>query len=84
MATSNFGTLCAYDINKENWQNYVEHLKLFFTTNDVNDAESYFINVLWNRNLSVIQRTHSACRKNLQRISYLDDKPQKSKEESYC
>ena len=39
MATSNFGTLCAYDINKENWQSYVEHLKLFFTTNDVNDAE---------------------------------------------
>ena len=39
MATSNFGTLCAYDISKEKWQSDVEHLKWFFTTNDVNDAE---------------------------------------------
>ena len=39
MATSNFGTLCAYDSNKEDWQSYVERLELFFTTNDVNDAE---------------------------------------------
>ena len=39
MATSNFGTLCAYDSNKEDWQSYVERLELFFTANDVNDAE---------------------------------------------
>ena len=39
MATSNFGTLCAYDTNKEDCQSYVERLELFFTANDVNDAE---------------------------------------------
>ena len=39
MVTSNFGTSCAYDSNKEDWQSYVERLELFFTTNDVNDAE---------------------------------------------
>ena len=39
MATSNFGTLCAYDSNKEDWQSYVECLELFFTANDVHNAE---------------------------------------------
>ena len=39
MATSNFGTLCAYDFNKEDWQSYVECLELFFTANDINNAE---------------------------------------------
>ena len=39
MATSNFGTLCAYDSNKEDWQSYVECLELFFTTNDVYNTE---------------------------------------------
>ena len=36
---SNFRTLCAYDSNKEDWQSYVGCLELFFTANDVNDAE---------------------------------------------
>ena len=39
MATSNFGTLCAYDSNKEDWQSYVECLELFFIANDVHNAE---------------------------------------------
>ena len=39
MVTSNFGILCAYDSNKEDWQSYIERLELFFTINDVNDAE---------------------------------------------
>ena len=38
MATSNFGTLCAYVSNKEDWQGYVERLELFFTANDINNA----------------------------------------------
>ena len=29
MATSNFGKLCDYDNNKEDWQSYVERLELF-------------------------------------------------------
>ena len=39
MATSNFGTLCAYDSNKEDWKGSVERLELFFTANDINNAE---------------------------------------------
>ena len=39
MATSNFGKLCDYDSNKEDWQSFVERLELFFTANDVADVQ---------------------------------------------
>ena len=40
MATGgNFGKLCDYDKNKEDWQSYFECLELFFTANNVADAQ---------------------------------------------
>ena len=39
MATGNFGTLSDYDNDKDDWQSYVERLELFFTANDVADAQ---------------------------------------------
>ena len=39
MVIGNFGKLCDYDNNKEDWQSYVEHLELFFTAKNVADVQ---------------------------------------------
>ena len=39
MATDNFGKLSDYDNNIDDWKSYVERLELFFTANDVADAQ---------------------------------------------
>ena len=39
MATGNFGKLCDYEDNKEDWQSCVERLELFFTANDVANVQ---------------------------------------------
>ena len=39
MVMSNFGKLCDYAHNKEDWQSYVESLELFFTANNVANAQ---------------------------------------------
>ena len=38
MVIGNFGKLCDYDNNKEDWQSYVEHLELF-TAKNVADVQ---------------------------------------------
>ena len=54
VAGGNFGKLCDYDKNKEDWQSYFE---LFVTANnfaDVQKKESYSLNILWDRYVQVI------------------------------
>ena len=55
MATSNFGKLCDYDNNKEDWQSYVERLELFLRQTALPiRKKSYSLNILWDRNAPII------------------------------
>ena len=71
MVTGNFRKICDYNNNKEDCQSYIEHLELFFTANDVADPqkkESYSLNILWDRNVLIIQRTHSTCKARVENV----------------
>ena len=55
MATSNFGKLCDYDNNKEDWQSYVERLELFLRQTALPIRKKiYSLNILWDRNAPII------------------------------
>ena len=54
MVTSNFGKLCDYDNNIEDWQNYVEHLEIFLYQTMFlicKKKRAILFNILWDRNV---------------------------------